>query len=212
VPQGRKVNHGRLVCEIWPQKSEQHRVGLTMGGDRIDYAGETATKNANLTTSKCLWNSTISIDGARYLISDVKNFYLNTILDRPEYMKLAISIIPQETIDKYKLTEKEKNGHVYIHISKGMYGLPQAGRLANDLLVKRLAPHGYHPVRHTHVIWKHDTRPLTFTLVVDDFSVKYVGNEHADHLLNALKQDYEVTEDWTGGGGVVRGLLSSTSK
>jgi hypothetical protein len=79
-----------------------------------------------------------------------------------------------------------------------MHGLPQAGRLANDLLVKRLAPHRYHPVRHTHGLWRHDTRPITCTLVVDDFGIKYIGKEHANHLHQALKQVYEMTEDWTG--------------
>jgi hypothetical protein len=74
------------------------------------------------------------------MCADVKNFYLNTILDRPEYMKLSLSLIPQEIIDKYGLVEKAKNGQVYIHINKGMYVLPQAGRLANNLLIKRLAP------------------------------------------------------------------------
>jgi hypothetical protein len=74
-----------------------------------------------------------------------------------------------------------------------MYCLPQTGGLTNDLLVKRLAPHGYHPVHYTHGLWKHKTRPLTFTLVVEDFGVKNVGKEHVDHPLNALNQDYEVT-------------------
>jgi endonuclease I len=59
-------------------------------------------------------------------------------------------------------------------------------------------PKGYRPVCRTHGLWRHDTRPITFTLVVDDFRIKYVGKEHADHLLQALKQYYEVTEDWTG--------------
>jgi hypothetical protein len=51
---------------------------------------------------------------------------------------------------------------------------------------------------NTHGLWRHKTRHITFTLVVDDFGVKYVGKEHADHLLNALKQHYEVTEDYEG--------------
>jgi hypothetical protein len=68
-----------------------------------------------------------------------------------------------------------------------MYGLPQAGRLANNLLIKRLAPYGYRPCHHTHGLWRHDTKPVTFTLVVDDFGIKYIGKENADHLLNALK-------------------------
>jgi hypothetical protein len=57
------------------------------------------------------------------MCADVKNFYLNTILDRPKYMKLALSLIPQEIIDMYWLAEKAKNGRVYIQINKGMYGL-----------------------------------------------------------------------------------------
>jgi hypothetical protein len=97
-----------------------------VGGDRLDYPGETATKNADLTTSKRFWNSTISTEGAHYICTDINFFYLNTILNRPEYMNLALSLIPQEIIDMYGLAEKVKNGQVYIQISKGMYSLPQA--------------------------------------------------------------------------------------
>jgi hypothetical protein len=97
------------------------------------------------------------------------------------------------------MLEKAKNGYIYVQIDNGMYGIPQADRLANNLLVKRLAPHGYHPGTHTHGLWKHDTHPVMFTLVVDDFGIKYAGKEHADHLLNALRKYCEVAEDWTGG-------------
>jgi hypothetical protein len=113
-------------------------------------------------------------------------------------MRLTLRIIPQEIIDKYKLGDKAKNGYVYIRIDKGMYGLPHTGRLANDLLVKRLTPHGYHPVEHTHGLWRHTPRPVTFKLVVDDFGEKYVGKDNVDHLLNALNENYEVTEDGEG--------------
>ena len=37
-----------------------------------------------------------------------------------------------------------------------------------------------------------------FSLVVDDFGVKYEGKEHADHLMSVLKEHYTVTEDWEG--------------
>jgi hypothetical protein len=113
-------------------------------------------------------------------------------------MQLALTIIPQEIIDKYKLMDKEKNGKVNIIIDKGMYGLPQAGRLENNLLVTRLVPHGYRPCQHTHGLWRYDTKPVTFTLVVDDFGIKYSWKENADHLINALKENYKVAEDWAG--------------
>jgi hypothetical protein len=78
-----------------------------------------------------------------------------------------------------------------------MYGLKQAGLLANQLLQTRIAPFGYYPARHTPGLWLHKTRPIYFTLVVDDFSVKYVGKKHAEHLPNALLQTYELKTDWT---------------
>jgi hypothetical protein len=113
-------------------------------------------------------------------------------------MQLTLNVIPQEIIDKYKLMEKERNGKVYIRIDKGIHGLPQAGRLANNLLVTRLAPHGYRPCTHTHGLWRHDTKPITFTLVVNDLGIKYLGKENAERLLNALKEHYEVTKYWAG--------------
>jgi hypothetical protein len=78
-----------------------------------------------------------------------------------------------------------------------MYGLKQAGLLANQLLQTRLAPFGYYPARHTPGLWLHKTRHISFTLVVDDFAVKYVDNQHEEHLRNALLRTYELTTDWT---------------
>ncbi len=47
-------------------------------------------------------------------------------------------------------------------------------------------------------LWKHDTQPIQFTLVVNDFGVKYVGEEHAHHLKNTLEEHYKLTCNWTG--------------
>ena len=113
-------------------------------------------------------------------------------------MKIPIDLIPMEVINEYKLLPLVHDGHIYMEINKGMYGLPQAGLLANKLLAKRLAKHGYTQARHTPGLWTHTWRPITFTLVVDDFGVKYVGEEHARHLENALKEHYEVSSDWGG--------------
>jgi hypothetical protein len=77
-----------------------------------------------------------------------------------------------------------------------MYGLKQAVLLANQLLQTRVAPFGYYPARHTPGIWLHKTRPISFSLIVDDFAVKYMGNQHDDHLRNDLLKTYELTTDW----------------
>ena len=132
------------------------------------------------------------------MTTDIKSFYLETPLDHPEYMKMPLSLIPEEFQEAYWLKEKTKNVVVYMEILKGMYGLPQAGILANKLLKKRLAKQGYFEMPHTPGLWRHCSRPITFTLVVDDFGIKYQGQEHAEHLLKALREDYTVEVDWTG--------------
>ena len=79
-----------------------------------------------------------------------------------------------------------------------MYGLPQAGKNANDLLQRRLKEHGYHQCQFIPGLYKHVWRPVTFTLVVDDFGVKFVGDQHANHLKNTLEKYYDITVDWSG--------------
>jgi hypothetical protein len=104
-------------------------------------------------------------------------------------MVINLASLPQETIEKYDLNELAQDRKVYIKIQKGMYGLPQAGILANDLLQRNLAKAGYQPTTHTHGLWTHNTRPISFSLVVDDFGVKYVGGEHAEHLMTCIRKN-----------------------
>ena len=89
-----------------------------------------------MTISKLLFNSVISTDEARFACIDIKNMYLQTPMDRKEYMCIPVKIIPQEFMNEYKLQDKIHNGHIYCEICKGIYGLPQAGNLANGLLQK----------------------------------------------------------------------------
>ena len=37
-----------------------------------------------------------------------------------------------------------------------------------------------------------------FSLVVNNFGIKYTQKADADHLIKYLREDYEITEDWTG--------------
>jgi hypothetical protein len=78
-----------------------------------------------------------------------------------------------------------------------VWGLPQAGILANKHLQRKLAPFGYSECVNTPGLWKHDTRPILFTLVVDDFGVKYVNRDNINHLIDSIKKTYTLTEDWT---------------
>jgi hypothetical protein len=145
MPKDRKITYGKIVCDYKPHKKEKERVRLTVGGDRLDYSGDVATYTADITTFKILINSTLSTEDADMMMMDIKNHYPGTPLPRFEYMKMLLSRFPEETIQKYNFNALDVDGWVYIDIRKGMYGLKQAGLLANQLLQTRLAPFGYYP-------------------------------------------------------------------
>ena len=107
---------------------------------------------------------------------DVSNFYLMTPLKRPEYIRIHVRDKPDEIITEYKLKEKiDAKVAVYIITNRGMNGIPQYGILSNKLLEKRLTKTEYHQSKLVPGLWKQEWRPVQFTLVVDDFGVKYVG-------------------------------------
>ena len=101
-------------------------------------------------------------------------------------------------IDEYGLERKIHNEYLYCEIRKGIYGLPQAGRLANTLLKQHLATCGYMECMHTPGLWRHNFLPVQFTLVVDDFGIKFFCVEHLQHLVESLKKFYEIVLDPTG--------------
>ncbi len=198
IPKDRTVTYAGIVVDFRPQKEEPNRVRITADGNLINYPGELTTGTVDLTTAKMLWNSVVSTPGARFACFDVKNFYLGTPMNRYEYMKMPIALIPEHILQQYELLAKAKHGYIYMEIRQGLWGLPQAGILANKLLKKRLKLHGYYKVSDTPRLFKHETRPIQFTLVVDDFGVKYVGLQHAQHLIQTLKKYYKISEDWEG--------------
>ena len=102
-------------------------------------------------------------------------------------MRIPLTMFPDHVAQQYQLQGKKNNGFVYVEIRKAIYGLLHAGVLANKVLKKRLASTGYYEMPHTPGLWKHVYCPITFTLVVDDFGVKYVGKNNANHLVATLK-------------------------
>jgi len=130
---------------------------------------------------------------------DISNMYLNTPLDRYEYMKMRLIDISPEIIKQYNLQSKvAPDGYVYIEIRRAMYGLKQSGMLANKELKAVLAKTGYHPSKTTPGLYKHITRPISFTLVVDGFGVKYTNKNDTIHLENTIKAHYPMKSDWSG--------------
>jgi hypothetical protein len=103
IPKDRTVTYARTVVDFRPQKTDPNRVRITVGGNLITYPGEVTTRTADMVTSKILWNSVVSTPGAKYCCANVKNVYLETPMDRYEYMQIPIRTIPDAFIEAYNL-------------------------------------------------------------------------------------------------------------
>ena len=197
IPAKKKVTYARTVVDIRPEKEDPNRVRITAGGDRLDYYGETSTETASLETAKILINSVLSTKNARFMAIDISNFYIQTDLPDYQYMRFHKSMIPANIIDEYNLTTMmDDDGWCYAEIRKCVYGLKESGYLANIELKRILAIDGYIPSKFTPGLYFHKTRDISFSLVVDDFGVKYTKKEDAEHLVATLKKRYPIKTVW----------------
>ena len=114
-----------------------------------------------------------------------------------EYLQMKLNYFPKDAIEQYNLREVAGHGnrYLYIEVRKGTYSLPHAGILAQELLEGRLNKHRYYQSTKMLGYWRHETKPISFTLIIDDFGVKYVGEEHTMHPSNALDKLYDVETD-----------------
>ena len=92
-----KVNftYAKIVVDFRPQKEDPYRIRITAGGHLLTYKGNFSIRTADLSTSKLLWNSVLSTDGAKYMCLDIKNFYLTAALNYFEYMWMPLSVFPE---------------------------------------------------------------------------------------------------------------------
>ena len=155
-------------------------------GNRVVYASDAGTKTASLDICKLVMNSVLSRKGAKFITYNIRKYYLATPLDYTEYIKIQLTDIPQDFIDKYNLQEYVQKGWVYFEIHNNVYGIPQSASLANDLLETRILKRDYCQCPQTPGLWRHRWRPVLFSIIVDDFKVEYLGKHHTDHLLNAF--------------------------
>ena len=195
MPAGGFMMYANIVVDFRPKKEDPNRIQITAGGNLIDHPGELTTRTTDITMSKLHWNSVLSNQRAQYMCIDLKNFYLSVPLEYYKYMCIPIGLFPIRIVKQYDLLNKVVKGHIYLKMQCAVWGLPQAGILANKLLCKRLTPNGYYKCKQTLGLWRHTTHPISFTLVVDDFGMKYTHKSDVNHLIECLKMDYKLTKD-----------------
>ena len=103
---------------------------------------------------------------------------------------------PQEFVENIILQKNHTMDTSMQEYQRERMDPPKAVRIVQDTLVKNLETYVYHPTRKNTRLWKHNSQPISFTLVADNFGVKYSGKEHALHLKTALETKNKVTTDW----------------
>jgi hypothetical protein len=198
-PKDKKATYGRVVCTVRPQKKEQNRTRITVGGNLIDYPGDVSTRTADLTTFKTHLNSVISTPGAKYMCMDVGNFYLMTPLDEPEYMRFHISLIPDEIIEAYDLTKSSTPMVLYTSASKRQCMDSRKADYSPTNSFANVLHHMDTTNALTHQVFgnmKHDPSRshLLLMTLASNTSTKKMHNT----LNESFEMHYSVTCDWEG--------------
>jgi hypothetical protein len=167
-----------------------YRIRGAAGGDRINYDDDpTKANTAALSTVKILLQSVVS-NNASFMTLNMKDFYLMALLPRSEYIRIPLKFLSAKILAKHNLHPFIFNNSVLFEVTKSMDGLPHAGKIAQDqLIIEHLAAHGYLQSGTT-CLFRHVNNGVAFTLVVDDFGVKFYDSTGADDLIRCLQLYY----------------------
>ena len=187
------------------QEYVEYRVRGTFGGDHRKYPGAVSSNTAEYPVVKMLLNSVVSDvknkdKNTRFSTLDLVDFYIGTELenhDDPDYFKIKSPKVPSGICQKYNIS-CDSDDYIYFRLDKCLYGHAVAGRLSNKELVKLLKVAGYHESDLVPCLFKHETRKIVFSLIVDDLGVKHVNDEDVQHLIDAISPRWKVKHNPTG--------------
>ena len=197
---------GRVVSYFNPQLTEklknnivEERVRGTVGGNINDFTGNKTAYTASLPSVKILFNAVISDPDAKFMTIDLKDFFLHGSSGRNEYMRIPLKWLSVSDQAKFQISSyiDRDDKTVLVEINGNMYGLVNAALVSNQHVIKLLKKNGFTET-NTPSIYKHTSRNIAFSLVVDDFGVKYTKREDAEYLIRVLEQEYECSVDWEG--------------
>lgn len=196
LPRGSRPSNCIIVAR---QKEDSNgtisaKMRVTFNGSQSEYAGPVSAETADIALVKLHWHSIVSRNLHR-ATADITAFYLGTPLGKEEYMSLRLDQIPPSVIAEQNLAELSHRDKVLCRVNKGIYGLPQAGRLARERLVRHLQTHGFREDPDVPSLFRHARRPIQFVLVVDDFDIGYAEESDLIAFEAALNELYTIKVD-----------------
>jgi hypothetical protein len=141
---------------------------------------------------KCHLNAVVSED-ARFGALEIADYHLGA--DMPEEdvqsLKTCLGDYPPSLLDELGLADflqQDRTGKAFVHanIVKTVLGLKNSGLLSQNRLVRHLASCGCHHTA-TPTLFRHHSRGISFTLVVDDFGAKHTSIDDFHHLQTPLE-------------------------
>jgi len=191
----KKAAYASLVLEHKPGKDE--RIRIVYGGNTQEENPLWTSRNTDMVAKKLFLNKVVS-EGLKFMTLDIKDFYLSemNVLDSPEYMVLKEKYLPKKYREKYG--NMISNGQLLIRLDKTIYGMKQAGYIAQRNLIEILTKKGYKEENYNS-IFTNKTKSVAFVTHVDDFAVGYKDKGQVEELIKVLKEaGYTMTEDWEG--------------
>ena len=88
-----------MVFEYRPDKDDPNRTRITIAGGHILVPFDVSTPTGSLELVKLVINSVLSWPKSRFAAFDIKNFYLDTPVENPEYVRVKLEDIPEEFIE-----------------------------------------------------------------------------------------------------------------
>ena len=173
----------------------------TIGGDQLNYDGRTMSQVAADVVIKLHIHSVVSDrrnhkTDTRYCTLDLGDFFLTSNLDRPEYIRIPLTKLSENFRARYNLNPFIHSKSVVFEVTGNMPGHPAAGRLAKSELVAVLKRGGYHEHPDVPCLFESPLTKLSFTLLTDDFGIKYTDISHVDALKDCLtRAGYKFTFD-----------------
>ena len=111
---------------------------------------------------------------------------------------MKLTYLPEHVQQQYNIQALSNNGYVYIEIRRSIYDPPQADKLSKNTyktnsghmdIMKWVIPQASGNIYPSQFI----------SIFVDDFGVKHIGENNGRHIIDSLKEEFTISEDWKGG-------------
>ena len=197
VTPGKTASYCSLQLEKKPGKPE--RIRMVYGGDRQETNPLWSSRNSEMVTKKIFANAIVS-SGKKLCALDIKDFYIAemNMLDEPEFMFIAAKDITLEMREEYKEFIHQHTGRLMLKLIRSIYGMRQAGYIAQRNLLALLKANGYYESGYDSIFTSNDGKTI-FLTHTDDFAIGYDDEKEVQQLVQMLTEaKYKITIDMEG--------------